>query len=118
MIEPERTQVLDMIESGQISADDGVQLLEAVEPVTAISDLTGRWLRIQINDLHTHRFIANVNLPLSWVALGLQIGSRFQPELSTVNLMDVVRTVTEDTQGRILDVEDEAEGRRIQIFVD
>lgn len=118
MIEVERTQVLKMIEAGQISAEDGVRLLEAGAPATPLAELTDRWLRINVTDLHSRRALVNVNLPLTWVALGLHIGGRFQPELQRVNLHELLEEIKRGAAGRLLDVEDVEEGKHIEIFVD
>jgi len=117
-MEAERSQVLKMIELGQISAEDGVRLLEASMPPTRLTDLAGRWLRINVTDLYSRRSVANVNLPLTWVALGLRIGGRFQPELHGVNLHALLEEIKRGASGRILDVEAVEDGKHIEIFVD
>lgn len=118
MIEAERTQVLNMIEAGQISAEDGVRLLEADAPAVRMTELAGRWLHINVSDLHSRRSVVNVNLPLTWVALGLQLGGRFRPELQRVNLRELLEEIKQGAAGRLLDVEDAQEGTHIEIYVD
>jgi len=119
MTDPDRAQVLKMIDAGQISADEGLRLLNAVgaAPPGAAS-LSGRWLRIRVTDLATQRPKVNVNLPLTWVSLGLKIGSRYSDDLAKIDMNEVMTEIERGAQGRIIDVEDVEDGERVEIYVD
>jgi hypothetical protein len=118
MSEVERTQVLKMVEAGTIDAVEGVRLLNAVGPATEPLNVSGRWLRIRVTDIDTQQQKISLNLPLSWVMLGMRIGSRFSPELAQIDMNEVLNAIRYGAEGRILEVEDLDDGKRIELFVD
>ena len=118
MLGADRTQVLKMVEAGQISATEGARLLGAVEPPARPVDAADRWLRIRVTDLLTDRAKVSVNLPMAWVSLGLRIGARYHSDLAGIDLNEVMKMIDEGAQGRIVEVEDEEKGEHVEIFVD
>jgi len=118
MAEPDRAQVLKRIEAGQVSAAEGIRLLDAAGRPTRPSDLSNRWLHVRVTDLVTQRPKVNVNLPMAWFALGLRIGSRYKPELAQLDVNEIMEAIRGGAEGRIVEVEDEEDGERIEIFVD
>ena len=118
MPESERAQVLKMIEAGKINAAEGARLLSAVGQPTTPSDWSGRWLRVRVTNLSTRQPKVTVNLPIAWITLGLQIGARYHPELAQIDVREVLEAIRTDAGGRIVDVENEEEGERIEVYVD
>ena len=118
MAEPDRAQVLKMVEAGTINATDGMRLLDAVGHPARQPELSGRWLRLRVTDLMTQRPKVSLNLPMAWVALGLRIGSHYSPELAQIDLNEVLEVVRAGAEGRLIEVEDVEDGERIEIFVD
>jgi len=116
--EPDRARVLKMIEAGQISAADGIRLLDTTGRPAHPSDLSNRWLHVRVTDLVTQRPKVNVNLPMAWFALGLRIGARYKPELAQLDVNEIMEAIRSGAEGRIVEVEDEEDGERIEIFVD
>ena len=90
----ERTEILRLVETGKISATEGIQLLEHAGPHRRASrrhrsrpsTTRGRWLRIRVTNLTTQAPKVNVNLPLGLVSAGLRIGQRYAPELHGIDL--------------------------------
>lgn len=120
----ERLQILKMVESGRITAEEGARLLEALERASSRPENTEgtsgsrRWFRVRVTDLHTGKPKVNVNIPLGLVDIGMRMGAKFAPEMPGVNIEEIVQAVREGTEGRIIDVEDEAKGERIEIFAE
>jgi hypothetical protein len=120
---PNRSHILSQLASGEISADQAAERLRGGAGAASASQpvppaLTNRWLRIRVTDLNTGRARVNVNLPMSWVAIGLRIGSRYSDELNNLDLPQILSAIEAGTAGQIVDVEDLEDGQRVQIFVD
>jgi hypothetical protein len=124
-LKEERMQILKMIESGTISADEGAKLLAALEEgaskgegLSSSSSGQARWMRIRVTDLKTGRAKVNVNLPMGLVNFGMKMGARFAPEMENVNLDEVLQAIKEGAQGKIVEVEDEDDNERVQIYIE
>jgi len=114
-------QILKMLEAGQITAEEASKLLEALEAST--KEATERseganWFRVRVTDTRTGRSKVNVNIPMGLVNLGLKIGARFAPDIEELDLEEVMEAIRSGVQGRIVDVEDEEEEERVEIFVE
>lgn len=118
MTDIDRVQVLKMIEAGQLTAAEGIRRLNEVEPAARPAELSGRWLRIRVTDRATQRPKVSVNLPLAWLTVGLHIGSRYAPELTRLDVSEIVEVLRSGADGRIVEVEDEEDGERVEVFVD
>lgn len=121
----ERLQILKMIEDGKISAADGADLLRALdrdsrgpaaEPLKGAS--SPRWFRVRVTDTVSGRHKVNVNIPMGLVNVGIKMGARFAPEVEGVNYNELMEAIRSGQQGKILDVTDEEDGERVEIFVE
>lgn len=123
----ERMRILKMIREGKITAEEGTNLLsalsgsqkEARKPAARQSG-EPRWFRVRVTDMVTGKTKTTVNIPLSLMEWGLQIGAHFAPEVRDVNvdqLMESLRTgATMD--GKIVDVIDDEDGEHVEIFIE
>ena len=59
-----------------------------------------------------------LGIPFSWVEFGWRLGSRFVSELQDMDLDDMTDALEQDVEGYILQVEDEDDNKRVEIFVD
>lgn len=125
----ERLRVLEMISQGQISAEEGARLIEALErgetplPKPAPSappppPAGPRWLRVRITDLRSGRTRVNLRLPVSVLEAGLRLGARFGPSLTTDQQARILRAVRAGYSGLIVDVRDEEEGEQVEILLE
>jgi len=122
----ERMQILKMVADGNITAEDGAKLLAALEPAQPKRDSrtasTGpsepRWFRVRVTDLETGKNKVSVNLPMSLVDVGTRMGARFAPELEGVDFRDIIEQIRSGAQGKIIDVEDNEGGERVEIYVE
>ncbi len=126
----ERMRVLRMIEEGKISAEEGTQLLKAIEksskkqgrrpspaPSSAPGENGGRWMRLRVSDTSSGRTKVNMTLPLGLVSMGLQVGARFVPEINNLDVAQVRDALRSGIPGKILEVMDE-DGELVEIFVE
>lgn len=119
----ERLQILTMVQNGTITAAEGAKLLGALEeaPVhEANSDdkAPARWFRVRVTDLATGRSKVNVNIPIGLVNVGLRMGAKFAPEMSGMNMDEVIAAIKSGTRGKVIDVEDAEDGEHVEIYVE
>lgn len=124
----ERLRILKMVEQGQISAEDGARLLEALSSAeqprlappysNATSSGSPRWLRVRVTDLATGKNKVNVNIPMGLVNVGLKMGARFAPEMEGVDIEQLTQLIKSGATGKLIEVEDAADGERVEIFVE
>ncbi|MCB9418603.1 MAG: hypothetical protein H6667_02275 [Ardenticatenaceae bacterium] len=120
----ERMQILKMIEEGKITAQDGAELLRALDqdnkpPSMPFKGASApRWFRVRVTDMTTGRAKVNVNIPMGLVNVGIKMGARFAPEVEGVNYNEIMEAIQSGQQGKIMDVTDEEDGERVEIFVE
>lgn len=121
----ERMQILKMVEEGKISAEEGAKLLAALtegaraEKKTARAEAGGaRWFRVRVTDLMSGKDKVNVNIPMGLVNVGLKMGARFAPEIEGMDFDEIVTAIKSGAQGKIVDVTNEEDGERVEIFVE
>ena len=122
----ERMQILSMVAEGKITAEEGAKLLAALEPekrgkpvLRAPEPPTEpRWFRVRVTDLHTGKAKVSVNLPFGLVDVGMRMGARFAPELENIDMAQIVEQVKAGGQGTMVEVEDEEDGERVEIYIE
>ena len=121
----ERMQILKMIEAGTISASEGAELLRAldtdkgVQPTARLKGASEpRWFRVRVTDTRTGKNKVNVNIPMGLVNVGMKMGARFSPELEGMDFNEISELIKGGAQGKVMDVVDEEEGERVEIFVE
>jgi sugar phosphate isomerase/epimerase len=119
----ERMQILRMIEDGNITADEAAKLLAALEEGATKGEQIrpggqARWMRVRVTDLNTGRAKVNVNLPMGLVSVGMKVGARFAPEMQDIDLNEIFQAIKEGAQGKIVEVEDEEDNERVQIYIE
>ncbi len=80
---------------------------------------SSQWLRVRVSDLKTGRPRVNVSIPIGLVDWGWKMGAKFAPsEVGRLDL-DLIRAVINaNGQGHVVDVEDEEEGKHVEVFVE
>ena len=120
----ERLQILNMIADNKVTASDGVQLLEALgeaspkKTLAAARHSQSGWLKIIITDLVTGSIKTTVNIPLRLVEWGFGIGSRYTDELRNVDMAELRGLLDSELHGKILEVIDDEDGEKVEIFVE
>jgi hypothetical protein len=119
----ERMRILRMIEEKQITAEEGARLLEALRASSSDAPqreeaAKARWLRVRVTDRASGKLKVNVNIPVGLVDVGLKMGARFAPEMNGMDLSAIQAAIRGGMQGRIIEVEDEADNERVEVFVE
>lgn len=116
----ERLRILKLLEEGKINAEEAARLLQALgkQERRARSGEEPRWLRIVVTRPDRREAEVKVAIPLSLVQLGLRLGQRFVPDLENAELEAIAEALQEGTRGKIVDVVDEIEGRRVEIYLE
>ena len=116
----ERIKILQMIQDGKISAEDGAKLLSALNEsgpgkTSAFRGKDSRTIRIRVTDQFTGKSKVSVNLPLGLVNAGLNIASNFVPDLG---VEEISAAINEGLTGKIIDVIDEEDGEHVEIYIE
>ncbi len=118
----ERNRILSMIESGQISAAQAAQLLDALvsgqeHPAEGMQNRT---LRIWMTDMATNRkkMIVTATMPINLISMSLHMLTRLVPQLNDGTIQNILRAIERGNTGRLLDLQDLEEGKRVEIFVE
>ncbi len=119
----ERTRILQMVSEGKISAQDGVKLINALRSSrsgTPPTDRGGtpRWIRVRVSDVVTGRTRVNVNLPFSLIQAAAKLGARFTPQTDELDWEELITAIREGAPGKIVDIEDEEGGEKVEVFVE
>jgi hypothetical protein len=118
----ERNRILNMIESGQITAAQAAQLLDTLEPQHEQSgrQMENRTVRIWMTDMSTNHRKMNMTttMPVYLVSMSLRLLARLVSQLNDSTIQNVIRAIERDTTGRLLDLQDLEEGKRLEIFVE
>lgn len=118
----ERMQILKMIEEGKISAEEGAKLLQALagkgDRRRLAAEDEPRWLRVRVTDLDSGKTKVNVNIPMGLVNVGLKMGARFAPNVEGLDYAEITDAIKTGAQGKVVDVVDEEDGERVEIFIE
>jgi len=118
----ERLKILQMIQDGKITPEDGAKLLEALNRGAGrttgrvpVSVDDNRYVRIRVTDTFTGRAKVSVNLPLSLVSAGIGIAAKYVPGVEEEYLMEAISS---GLTGKVIDVIDEQDGDHVEIFIE
>ena len=118
----ERNRILNMIESGQITAGQAAQLLDTLLPEYEQSggQVENRTVRIWLTDMSTNRKKMNMTatIPVYLVSMSLRLLARLVSQLNDSTIQNVIRAIERGTTGRLLDLQDLEEGKRLEVFVE
>jgi hypothetical protein len=121
----ERKKILNMVAEGKITAEEGSSLLKALQGAAKRSagESQGGYgvpttLRVRVVDAATGRSKVNVNVPLSLVDVAMRMGARFVPELGESDYNELLAAIRAGQRGKIIEVEDDVDGERVEIFVE
>jgi hypothetical protein len=123
-LKEERMQILRMIQSGQINAEEGAKLLSALEGsqksemAANVAATQGKFLRVRVTDMSTGKTKVNVNVPLALVNVGLKMGARFMPDLGGMDTGEIMDAIRSGMQGKIVDVEDSEDGEKVEVYIE
>ncbi len=119
----ERNRILHMVESGEMTADQAAQLLDALgqERERPIIERTrNRTVRIRVTNsaANPRKLNLTATLPVYLIEVSLRLGTRLIPQLSGSAIEGLLRSIEEGATGRLLDMQDLEAGERVEIFVE
>ncbi len=118
----ERNRILNMIELGQITAGQAAQLLDTLLPEYEQSgwQIENRTVRIWLTEMSTNRRKMNmtVTIPVYLVSMSLRLLARLVSQLNDSTIQNVIHAIERGTTGRLLDLQDLEEGKRLEVFVE
>lgn len=118
----ERNRILQMVESGQVTASEAAQLLDALEQDRQwerIVPRKDRILRVRVTSLNAknQKIYLTASLPVNIIRASMRLGIRLIPQLNESALENLLQSIESETTGRILDLQDIEKGERLEIFV-
>ncbi|NTU75833.1 MAG: hypothetical protein HGA86_06905 [Anaerolineaceae bacterium] len=123
----ERLKVLTMIQEGKITAEEGIRLLDTLEPAKpAVGNeqpsiplnRSPRWFRVQVTDTDTGKTRVNIRLPVNVLNAGMKMGARFSPEVDGLDMNVITDSIRSGTIGKILDVFDDKDGEHVEVYLE
>ncbi len=94
---------------------------EAALKSKAVAETNGKkpsWLRVRVGNLSTGKNKVTVNIPYGIVKFGLNVASRFSPEVEEFDLNELSAAVNGMAVGMIVDVEDAESDERVQVYLE
>jgi hypothetical protein len=127
-MDEEKMRILQMIQDGTISAEEGAKLLTALESSRAAEEAkvreatSNRWLRLRLTSSRTGANKINFNIPLSLVEIALKFGDKLNLfeaiKGKDIDIEQISNAIRSGTVGKILDVEDNEGEERVEIYIE
>lgn len=128
-MENEKLQILKMVESGKISAEQGAELIKALDDANSSNRDEGmmrlidkkpgtRWIRIKVFVPEDNTSV-NVNLPISLVDVGLKIAKKYAADKmpEDFDLEQIAEVIKSGAEGKIVEIQNE-EGLKVEITIE
>ena len=119
----ERMRILQMIQEGKVTAEEGARLLQALgsssrntPPPPPARD--PRLLRVRITDMDSGKTKVNVNIPMGLVNVGIKLGARFTPSHADVDYDEIMDAIKSGASGKLVDIEDNESGEHVEVWVE
>jgi hypothetical protein len=120
----ERMKILDMIQEGKLSVDDGAKLLSAFEAGAphrkrgASRPRSTKTFRVRVSDLDSGKTKVSACLPMSLIDAGMNIASNFTVDLDGVSLDEINDALQSGSTGKIIDVVTDETGEHVEVFIE
>lgn len=126
MTSEEKMKVLKMIEEGKISAEEGAKILEAIEEGGMDTEQIplpkeGRILKIKVSDRYSGAVKINLSLPLGiarFIKSFIPPAERAKLEDRGIDMEAILANLDSGTVGKLVEVEDENDNQRIEIWIE
>ena len=118
----ERNRILSMVAAGQVSAEEAGQLFDALweEPVAPPAPMQNRTVRLWVTDMATRSRKVNMTatLPMHMLRVSLQTLASVVPPLRDGRLEQIIHSLESGATGRVMDLQDLEDGKRVEIFIE
>lgn len=127
--ETEKIKILQMIQNGKITAEQGVELLRACSAAEASQSTpnaastggrlpSAQWVRVIVTDMATGKRRVNVRMPAGLVNTGTKFGARLSIDRQNLDPAILRESIRSGKVGKILDVADDDEQERVEIYLE
>ena len=127
-MENEKIRILKMVEDGKLTAEEAMKLIESMgkTDLVKVPDHSKRgsgprFLKIRVYEDGTKKPKVNIAIPLGLA----KIVTKFLPgsakmELNNrkIDLEDLISTITDATEGKILEIHDEEDNEHVEIVIE
>jgi len=125
----ERLRILKMVQDGKISAEEGIQLMDVLSEsrrengrqkpqVQAPIRRGSRFFRVRVTDRSSGKIKVDIRLPINVVRAGSKLGARFSPEMTGLDMDQVMEYVESGATGRIFDLTHDSDQELIEVFIE
>jgi hypothetical protein len=118
----ERLKILRMVEEKKLSADEASRLLDALgQGEGGSSSGSRRWLRIRVYEHGSEKPNVNVNVPLSiakWALKFIPKSAKATIDEHEIDLDELISQIQSGAEGKLLEVNDEEAGDRVEVYVE
>lgn len=125
----EKVKILQMIRNGKITAEQGIELLNACSqsevksstPNSAFSGSRGQpaqWVRVIVTDMRSGKRRVNVRMPAGLVNTGTKFGARLSIDRQNLDPAILRESIRSGKVGKILDLADDDEQERVEIYLE
>jgi hypothetical protein len=125
----ERLRILKMIQDGKISAEEGIQLMDVLSdsrrqkerqkpPVQDPMRRGSRFFRVRVTDRSSGKIKVDIRLPINVVRAGSKLGARFSPEMTGLDMDQVMEYVESGATGRIFELTHDSDQELIEVFIE
>ncbi len=123
----ERLQILQMIEEGKITPEEGMDLLDALGDAkeTYIENNNAKWLKIRVFDPDDKSKV-NVTVPIALIDVTMKMAGKFGPAfvpelkeagLDETDITELFNAIKDGAMGKLVDIESE-DGEKVEIIVE
>lgn len=127
--ETEKIKILQMIQNGKITAEQGIELLNACnlsEAKTSANNAasvgsrgpSAQWVRVVVTDMTSGKRRVNVRMPAGLVNTGTKFGARLSIDRQNLDPAILRESIRSGKIGKILDVTDDDEQERVEIYLE
>lgn len=115
-----RERILRLLEEKKITAEEAARLLDAV----GRSDATGRqnrFIKVRVFDGDSERAKVNVTLPIALVRWAIRMApesARAKIEEHEIDMRVVTDALERGVTGKIVDVQDDDKGERVEVWLE
>jgi hypothetical protein len=125
----ERLRILKMVQDGKISAEEGIQLMDVLsesrrekggqKPQAQAPVRHGsRFFRVRVTDRSSGKIKVDIRLPINVVRAGSKLGARFSPEMTGLDMDQVMEYVESGATGRIFELTHDSDQELIEVFIE
>ncbi|MCJ7622507.1 MAG: hypothetical protein MUO76_03315, partial [Anaerolineaceae bacterium] len=127
----ERLKILKLVQEKKITAREGVDLLDALgedrrkisgkdekRDIRRAGRRGARWFRVRVTDQITGKILVDIRLPVNVVKAGSKLGARFSPELTGLDMKQLLEYVESGASGRIFELTHDTDHELVEVFIE